>query len=53
MNKVNPEILIINGSPRKNKNCVSIINNIIDLYIIFITNNFKSYSFIIMIIKLR
>ncbi|GAA0860956.1 flavodoxin family protein [Paraclostridium tenue] len=30
MNKINPEILIINGSPRKNKNCVSIINNIID-----------------------
>lgn len=30
MNKINPEILIINGSPRKNKNCVIIINNIID-----------------------
>jgi multimeric flavodoxin WrbA len=30
MNKINPEILIINGSPRKNKNCYSIINNIMN-----------------------
>lgn len=33
MEEINPEVLIINGSPRKNKNCSSIINNII--------NNFK------------
>ena len=30
MNKINPEILIINGSPRKNKNCCNIISNIIN-----------------------